>query len=248
MDGPAVGHASVARSVPRRARLGARSMSSDRLWRAVRRITATCVLLLLLTAAAISAHALWLDSLAGPPPPAETIVVLGGGVLGDGSPGPDTLRRTRQGIALWQAGAAPRILFTGGHRNPDLPGLADGMAVVALEAGLPESAISRENVSRSTLQNALFSADALPPGEAAPIILVSDGYHLARAWVSFRWAGFEPVGLSAASAFGGGDPRDKVWRVGRETLAWWFNAGRLALWSAMDAVGIGHDTMSDMLA
>ena len=80
------------------------------------------------------------------------------------------------------------------------------------------------------------------------MILVSDGYHLARAWASFRWAGYEPVTLSAASAFGGGTPGAKLRRVGRETLAWWFNAGRIALWGTMDLIGIETDGRADLLA
>ncbi len=226
----------------------ASSMTSNRLARALVRMAGLVIGLLMLTAAAISVHAVWLDRWAALPGPAETIVVLGGGVRADGAPGPDSLRRVQQGIALWEAGLAPQILFTGGHRNPDVTGLADGMARVALDAGVPDSAITTENASRSTLQNALFSTEIVPPAAAGPVILVSDGYHLARAWASFRWAGYDPVSLSASSGFGGGTPGEMARRVGRETLAWWFNAGRVALWASMDLIGIETEGHKDLLA
>lgn len=223
-------------------------MSTGRLGRALSRIAGLVLLVLALVLATIGGTAIWLDRWAAPPGPAETIIVLGGGVLPDGAPGPDTLRRTRKAIALWEAGLASRLLFTGGHRNPDVPGLADGMAAVALEAGVPEAALDRENASRSTLQNALFSTGVLPPEEAGRVILVSDGYHLARAWASFRWAGYDPVAVAAASAFGGGSPGDMARRLGRETLAWGFNAGRLALWGAMGLLGLKTEGMTGLLA
>jgi uncharacterized SAM-binding protein YcdF (DUF218 family) len=219
-----------------------------RLLRLLARLVAGLALALLLTAAAVAAHAFWLAHWAGPPRPAAVIVVLGGGVFPDGRPGPDSLARARQGIALYEAGVAPRLHFTGGHRNPDLPGLGDGMAAVALVAGVPAEAISTENASRSTLQNALLSREVLPPGEAGTVLLVSDGYHLARAWASFRWAGYRPVRLAAATAFGGGTAMAQLRRVSREPLAWVFNVARLAVWVGMNAVGLERPDTSDLLA
>jgi uncharacterized SAM-binding protein YcdF (DUF218 family) len=219
-----------------------------RLLRLLARLVAGFVLALLLTAAAVAVHAVWLARWAGPPQPAAVIVVLGGGVYANGRPGPDSLARARRGIALYKAGVAPRLHFTGGHRNPDLPGLGESMAAVALDAGVPAVAISTENDSRSTLQNALLSRAVLPPDEAGPVLLVSDGYHLARAWASFRWAGYRPVHLAAATAFGGGTPLAQLRRVGRESLAWAFNVARLTVWVGMNAVGLERPETSELLA
>lgn len=219
-----------------------------RLIRALARLVAGLVLLLALTAAGVAAHALWLARWAGPPDPAATIIVLGGGVFADGSPGPDTLARTRHGIALYEAGLAPRMHFSGGHRNPAVPGTAEGMRDAALAAGVPADAASTESGSRSTLENALLSRAPLGPRADQPAILVSDGYHLGRAWASFRWAGYGPVELSAATAFGGGSAGAQAYRVGREALAWWFNIGRAILWHASGLLGLPEHERLDLLA
>ena len=46
--------------------------------------------------------------------------------------------------------------------------------------------------------------------------------------------------LAASSAFGGQSPVDQLRRVGRETLAWWFNLARVAAYEAM-ALATGPD-------
>ena len=43
--------------------------------------------------------------------------------------------------------------------------------------------------SKSTLQNALFTRALLRSGPDTPLVLVTNRYHLPRAWLSFRWAG-----------------------------------------------------------
>jgi uncharacterized SAM-binding protein YcdF (DUF218 family) len=218
-----------------------------RLIRALARLAAGLALLLALTAGVVALHALWLVHLAGPPDQAGAIIVLGGGVYRDGSPGPDTLARTRHGVALYEAGLAPHLHFTGGHRNPDVPGTGQGMRAAALAAGVPAAATTAESESRSTLENALLSREALGPRADAPVILVSDGYHLARAWASFRWTGYRPVALSAATAFGEGTLRSRAARVGREALAWWFNLGRVGLWRLAALVGTPEPERHELL-
>ncbi len=212
------------------------------------RLAVAAIVVFALTCLTVTFHAWWLAGRGLATPPANVIVVLGGGVRADGTPGPDSLRRTARGIELFQAGAAPRIHFTGGHRNPNVLGLGDAMAQVATASGVPETAVSTESRSRSTLENALFSTDVLAPDRAGPIIVVSDGYHLARAWASFRWAGYGPVYLSAASAFGGDGTGAQLRRIGREALAWWFNAGRIAVWSLLDLFGMDRRNTLELLA
>ncbi len=216
------------------------------LW--LRNIVFLLCLVLVLSGVWVTLDALWLSSRAAEPHPASVIVVLGGGVLKDGTPGPDTLDRVNHGIDLYKKGIAPRMHFTGGHGNPNLPGLGDAMANVAVAAGVPRDAVTVENASRSTLQNALLSRTPLPPEEAGSILLVSDGYHLARAWASFRVAGYRPVHVSAASAFGRGSFGAKIRRVVRESLAWPFNATRLGVWAAFNALGLDWPDSSELLA
>jgi uncharacterized SAM-binding protein YcdF (DUF218 family) len=207
---------------------------------ALARLAAAALLVLLATLGGVVLHALWLANLAAEPDPASVIVVLGGGMEDDGTLGGDTAGRTRAGIWLFQAGLAPRIHFTGGVPEDGVPGAGDQMRELAVELGVPPAAASAENHSRSTLQNALMSRDVLGPLAEEPIILVSDGYHLARSWLSFRWAGYRPVALSAASAFGDQPAADQARRVLREALAWWFNLARIAVWHVAELVGVSE--------
>jgi uncharacterized SAM-binding protein YcdF (DUF218 family) len=216
------------------------------LW--LRNIVIAMCLVPLATGMGVALDALWLANRSSAPQSASVIIVLGGGVLQDGRPGPDTRDRVEHAIALYKAGVAPRMHFTGGHGNPRLAGLGNAMADVAIAAGVPREAITVENASRSTLQNALLSRAPLPPEDAGAILLVSDGYHLARAWATFRLAGYRPVEVSAATAFGKGTFYAQARRVVRESLAWSFNAARLAVWVALNAVGVERPDTSELLA
>lgn len=154
----------------------------------------------------------------------------------DNSLGSETEKRVREGVRLYAEGLAPRIHFTGGYPDKGRPGAGAQMLALAVAEGVPEGAASAESESRSTLQNALFSRDVLGPEADGSVILVSDGFHLARSWLSFRWAGYRDIQLDAASAFGDQTVAAKVHRVARESLAWWFNLARVAVWEVTNLV------------
>ena len=72
------------------------------------------------------------------------------------------------------------------------------MAEQARASGVPDEALLVEPASRSTLQNALFTGDLEALDKTQPVLLVSQRFHLPRAWASFRWAGFQSVEIIAA--------------------------------------------------
>lgn len=197
------------------------------------RLLADLVLVLALTAAAITGSAIWY-ALHPPTEPARVLVVLGGDMDADNLLGPQTRQRVEAGVALFRAGAAPRIHFTGGSVGE--PGAGEQMRRLAVSLGVPAAATSAESRSRSTLQNALFSRTILGPLAGEPVMLVTDGFHLARAWASFRWAGYGPVRLAAASAFGPPPVAGQLRWMAREALAWWFNLARVAAFEALTLV------------
>lgn len=127
-------------------------------------------------------------------PEAQAIIVLGGGASSASFLTPDSVERVQHASKLFEAGIAPRMIFTGGGDIPDAP----LMAREAIAAGITEEVIIIEPRAQSTLQNALFTADLDSLNKAQPIILVTQRYHLPRAWASFRWAGFQSIHLSAA--------------------------------------------------
>jgi uncharacterized SAM-binding protein YcdF (DUF218 family) len=118
------------------------------------------------------------------------------------------------------------------------------MAKFAREAGVPEDAITVETAARSTLQNALFVADLQTAARDRPILLVSHRYHLPRAIVSFRWAGFENVTGVAADPYAG-------FTLGlpfvMEGIKWPYNILRAAAASAAMAANVPRDRYIEYL-
>lgn len=122
---------------------------------------------------------------------ADAVVVLGAPVRPDGSLGAILEERVRAGVALWQAGMAPLVCMTGGPAHGASEPEAVAMARYARELGVPESALRLEARSLTTAENAAFAALAL--GRQARVWVVSQPFHLRRARMWFRRAGFAEV-------------------------------------------------------
>jgi uncharacterized SAM-binding protein YcdF (DUF218 family) len=104
-------------------------------------------------------------------------------------------RRLDYGIRLFQAGAAPLLLLSGGGAGP-VPE-AEIMRQMALARGVPDSAILVEPGSRDTVENARESARLLRPRGGRWVLLVSDRAHLPRAALLFWLAGLRVAGWAA---------------------------------------------------
>ena len=178
-------------------------------------------------------------------PSGAAIVVLGGAQF-NGLPDAQTRARVDRAVALWQAGAAPLLVMTGGAPDDGRPATGALMAARARIAGVPMAALRVEDGSHSTLQNALFSRPLLPGGK---VILVSHRYHLPRAWASFRWAGIGPVQLVPAQARAADG---RLWLRSKdpwlEAAKWPLNVARAALASALRLVGIAPVRLGPLLA
>jgi uncharacterized SAM-binding protein YcdF (DUF218 family) len=180
-----------------------------------------------------------------PPAVADAIICLGAGLSHHDRqlPGPASERRALTCAALQAAGAAPVVVFSGAG-SPDRA-VADAMADRALAAGLPPEAILREPASHSTIQNAAFSLALLDEGTDR-VIVVSDPFHLPRAFVIFKAFGLNEVVLHAAAPMVDPvphpDDRSIAWWVLRESAAIWFNLARAAAYGAGGALGIDRET------
>jgi uncharacterized SAM-binding protein YcdF (DUF218 family) len=174
---------------------------------------------------------------------ADAIFCLGAGTAETDALLPDTssARRARACAALQQAGAAPVVVFTG--RGNEIRSAAEAMADLARAEGLPAAAALIEPDARSTIQNAAFGL-ALLDRTPRRVILVSDPFHLPRAWVIFRLLGVREVALHAAERQDAGPTDGRTlleWSI-REAAAIWFNAGRLAVYGLGGLAGVDHDT------
>jgi uncharacterized SAM-binding protein YcdF (DUF218 family) len=120
---------------------------------------------------------------------ADAIVVLG-------CRGPAALhRRLEIGIRLFERGAAPFVLLSGGGSGP-VPE-AELMRRAAIAHGVPPTALLIDCISRDTLENARETARLLSTRGLHSVLLVSDRVHLPRAALLFRLAGLRVVGRAA---------------------------------------------------
>lgn len=181
---------------------------------------------------------------------ADVIVVFGAGMTADGVLATSSRLRVARGVALFKAGKAPVMHFTGGVARPEGPSAGDQMAQFAMDFGVPATSITTEGRSQSTLQNALFSASDLQ--DAQSLILVSEGFHLPRVATTMIWAGPRAKRQWAASArfrTHGGRPLYTASRmVFREAVAWWFNIARATAYSVAGLIGVDASTREGWLA
>lgn len=180
-------------------------------------------------------------------PKADAIFVLGAGMDEDGTLHASTLGRVKAGVALYHAGHAPLIVMTGGRLIEGAPAAGEQMAQAAISLGVPASAVRVEANSHSTLQNGLMSKPILDAEGVSSVILVTEGFHMARSLAVMRWVGIEVIAVKASSAF-----RDtlvsSLRMVIREVLAWGFNILRVMTWHMLGWIGWSTEQRMAMLA
>jgi uncharacterized SAM-binding protein YcdF (DUF218 family) len=149
--------------------------------------------------------------------PAAAIVVLAAGMSGANILGDESLRRTTEGVRLYQRGLAPLIVLSGSGAE------ADVRARFARDIGIPLDAIVRENTANTTREEAVRVAGLLQPRGAMHILLVTESMHMRRAKRVFERAGFDvsvaPSDEYPAAVF---TPEDRLWlmmRVSQESAA-----------------------------
>lgn len=134
-------------------------------------------------------------------PAADAIVVLGGGIkpvskyrvypsLGH------TSDRVWHAARIYHAGKAPLIVASAGNvwgRSPDVQSGADAMRILLEALGVSEAAILVEESSRTTHENAVFTAKLAAERGIKRVLLVTAAWHLPRAAASFRQVGLEVV-------------------------------------------------------
>lgn len=117
---------------------------------------------------------------------ADVIIVLGAGIRRDGRAGWALTRRAEMGADLWQQGIAPYVLCTGAQADGYPRSEAAACQEILQRNGVPASAILREESSRSTEENAIYSTQILSEYGWSRVVLVSDSYHMLRAEWLFR--------------------------------------------------------------
>ena len=109
-------------------------------------------------------------------------------------------------LDVWHEGGVKRIILSGD------PQTTASMRDWLIAQGIPRDAVTIEGRSRSTRENALFTA-ALVRDIPGPYLLLTSDIHMWRAQRAFRKAGLEVFARPAPDAFKRGtDWRDR-WRV-----------------------------------
>jgi uncharacterized SAM-binding protein YcdF (DUF218 family) len=116
---------------------------------------------------------------------ADAIVILGRG---------DSLTPSRVELAdrLWQEHRAPLIFASGIY---DAPKMVDMLQ----QQGIPAAALDGEECSRTTFENAKFTAEVLEPRGIRSIILVTDAPHMLRSLLTFRSVGFRVIPATSSA-------------------------------------------------
>jgi uncharacterized SAM-binding protein YcdF (DUF218 family) len=151
----------------------------------------------------------------------DAAIVLGAAVWPDGRPSTALVRRAERGAALLREGRARYLVACGGVVTHP-PTEASWIRRIALDAGVPDTRILVDDLSRDTFENALASAALLRRHGLRTAFVVSDRYHLPRALFLLRRLGIEVEGCSAGDA---APPlRERI----REIVAWPWSMLRVA--------------------
>lgn len=132
-------------------------------------------------------------------PKADAIVVLGGGMRPPTRSRPSfdlgsAADRVWHALRLYAADKAPLIILSGGHESSvSLTSEAEAMGWWLVEAGIPTEAILLEGQSRTTAENAAFTAPLLKEKKIKRVLLVTSATHMRRARAFFEAEGLEII-------------------------------------------------------
>lgn len=123
----------------------------------------------------------------------DCIIVLGCGVRSDGTPSPMLEDRLKRGVALYQQGAAPKLLMSGDH-GTEYYDEVNVMKRYAVNAGVPSEDVFMDHAGFSTYDtmsraNRIFGAKK--------VIVVTQQYHLYRAVYLAQAMGMETYGVAS---------------------------------------------------
>lgn len=123
----------------------------------------------------------------------DCILVLGAGIWGD-KPSPMLEDRLKEGIRLYQEGAAPKILMSGDHGRKNYDEVKI-MKEYAMEKGVPSEDIFMDHAGFSTYDSIYRAEEVFG---AKSVVIVTQKYHLYRALYIANCLNLEAEGRDAA--------------------------------------------------
>ena len=173
-------------------------MKTKKLWK---RFIAVCLCLALLGGLAVAGINIYMyidsgkrlrtetDSFEG----ADCIMVLGCQVKDDGTLSHMLEDRLKRGVALYKAGAAPKLLMSGDHGRTNYNEV-QAMKQYAIDQGVPAEDIFMDHAGFSTYESVYRARDIF---QVERIIIVSQEYHLYRALHIAKALGLESWGVAS---------------------------------------------------
>jgi uncharacterized SAM-binding protein YcdF (DUF218 family) len=157
----------------------------------------------------------WARALSGPwpEPTGDTLIVLGGDYLSDGSIGLHSYWRSLYAAREWRKGRIRHVVLSGAQ-------VGQAMRRFLVGEGVPDASIQIEYISLSTRENALdvqkLLTERKPSGE---FILMTSDYHMFRAVRAFRKAGLPVTPLPVPDALKGAAAWRGRWPVFLDLLS-----------------------------
>jgi len=162
--------------------------------------------------------------------PVDVAIVLASGADPDLVLGYATRRRVDAAVALMRAGQARQLIMSGGLVYGTRVSLASLMREHALARGVPAEQIQIEDRSRTTFENIRFSFAIAETHGLTRRAIVTDDFHLLRAGMLARFFGADDPALVAARGLQWQSIPIRLSAYLRETLAWWYNIGKISAW------------------
>lgn len=133
----------------------------------------------------------------------DFILVLGCGLNEDGTPAPVLARRIDEALKFYQeqieeTGKNPILIPSGGKGSETRPSESEAMTRYLLERKVPREHIMKEDQSKTTNENMLFSRKIIEEkNPLAKVSYVTSDYHVFRSGVTAGHAGLKAIGIGA---------------------------------------------------
>lgn len=171
----------------------------------------------------------WLTASTDRARPADAILVLGAAQY-DGRPSPVFAARLDHAADLYARGMAGVVVVTGGRQPGDTYSEANVADAYLQQRGVPASALRLEVDGTTSYLSLAASARFLAREGVTEVILVSDGWHLARSAEIARSVGLQPHTSPAPSVLWSSAAQLKL--MARETVG--LAVGRLIGFRRLD--------------
>lgn len=177
----------------------------------------------------------------------RTAIVLAGARDPDGLLGFESRARTYAAVDLMSSRSVVSLMMSGGRADPTHQSLAEDMRDLAIQQGSDAGSILIETESTTTFENIRLSLAQLDASADSPIVIVSAGYHLPRAWVLAAYFGRPDARIHSAYPLGEMHAATAFMAVLREATAWWYNLGKIAVWEGLSLAGLSKDERSEIV-